>query len=74
MFPPQATPTQTKRPSVSSFLADKADARKTRQIVDKMESTHDHRKQEFNLIPAADNSWPEDDFGPIEPVVKGVKR
>ena len=60
---------RTKRPSVPSFLADKVDARKskTRQIVDKMKSAHDP-------IPVADDSPPEDAFGPVEPVVKGSKK
>ena len=61
---------------MSSFLADKADARKskTRQVVDKMEPIHGPRKPEFNLILTADDSPPEDDFGPIEPVVKGTRK
>ena len=39
-----------------------------------MEPTHDPRKPEFNLILTADDSPPEDDFGPIEPVVKGTRK
>lgn len=58
-----------KRPSVPSFLTDKSDARKskTRQIVDKMRSTYD-------FIPVGDDSPPEDAFGPVESVVKGIKK
>ena len=65
---------RTKRPSVPSFLADKADARKskTRQIVDGMKSGYDPRKPEF--IAVIDDSPPEDAFGPVEPVVKCNKK
>lgn len=67
---------RTKRPSVSSFLSDKTDARKskTRQIVDKMKSTHDPRKPEADFIPVVDDSSPEDPFGPSEPVAKASKK
>lgn len=67
---------RTKRPSVSSFLSDKTDARrsKTRQIVDKMRSTYDPRKPDTDFTPVADDSPPEDAFGPVEPVVKGNKK
>ena len=67
---------RTKRPSVPSFLADKTDARKskTRQLVDKMKSAHDPRKPEADFIPVADDSPPEDAFGPVEPVAKGNKK
>ena len=67
---------RTKRPSVPSFLADKTDARKskTRQLVDKMKSAYDPRKPEGDFTPAADDSSPEDVFGPNEPAVKCTKK
>lgn len=67
---------RTKRPSVPSFLTDKADARKskTRQIVDKMRSAYDPRKPDIEFVPVADDSPPEDAFGPVESVVKGNKK
>lgn len=67
---------RTKRPSVSSFLTDKTDARKskTRQIVDKMRSAYDPRGPGADFIPVADDSPQEDAFGPVEPVAKGNKK
>lgn len=68
---------RTKRSSVPSFLTDKTnDARKskTRQIVDKMKSSHDPRKPDADFIAVADDSPPEDAFGPIEPVAKCNKK
>jgi hypothetical protein len=67
---------RTKRPSVSSFLTDKTDARKskTRQIVDKMRSSYDPRKPDADFTPVADDSPQEDAFGPVEPVAKGNKK
>ena len=53
---------RTKWSSVPSFLSDKADAykSKTRQLVDKMESTHDPCKPEADFIPVVDDSSPGD--------------
>ena len=67
---------RTKRPSVPSFFPDKTDARKskTRQLVDKMKSAYDPRKPEADFPPSADDSSPEDVFGPNEPAVKCNKK